>query len=94
MAYQDAVAYAMNSTDPEETLILSTADHGHAVAFHGYCGRGSPATGLCYQVDPYGTEHLSTPNFAADGATYTTISVGNGPGSVLYVSNCKWGGEL
>ena len=94
VAYQDAVAYAMNSTDPEETLILSTADHGHTIAMNGYCGRGSPVTGLCYQIDPDGTEHLSTPNYGTDGATYTVISVGNGPGSILFVSRGEMEGRL
>ena len=77
----------MMNTDPEETLIISTADHGHAVTFNGYCGRGSPVTGLCYEIDPEGTMHLPTPNLAEDGATYTVLSIGNGGGSILYVSD-------
>lgn len=84
VAYQDAVQYAMDNTDPAETLIISTADHGHAIAYNGYCGRGSPVTGLCMEIDPTATMHAGVPNFAADGATYTVVSVGNGPGSILY----------
>ncbi|CAM9237306.1 unnamed protein product [Scytosiphon promiscuus] len=84
IAYQEAVQYAMDNTDPTETLIISTADHGHAIAFNGYCGRGSPVTGLCMEIDPEGTMHAGTPNFASDGSTYTVVSVGNGPGSVFY----------
>ncbi|CAN0179791.1 unnamed protein product [Ascophyllum nodosum] len=87
IAYQEAVEYAMMNTDPEETLIISTADHGHAVTFNGYCGRGSPVTGLCYEIDPEGTMHLPTSNLAEDGATYTVLSIGNGGGSILYVSD-------
>ncbi|CAN0452693.1 unnamed protein product [Pylaiella littoralis] len=74
----------MDNTDPADTLVISTADHGHAIAYNGYCGRGSPVTGLCMEIDPVTTMHSSTPNFASDGSTYTVLSVGNGPGSILY----------
>lgn len=84
VAYQEAVQYAMDNTDPSETLIISTSDHGHAIAYNGYCGRGSPVTGLCMGIDPSATMHASEPNYAADGSTYTVVSVGNGPGSILY----------
>ncbi|CAM9760274.1 unnamed protein product [Ectocarpus sp. 6 AP-2014] len=84
VAYQDAVLYAMDNTDPAETLIISTADHGHAIAYNGYCGRGSPVTGLCMEIDPTATMHMDVPNYASDGSTYTVVSVGNGPGSILY----------
>ena len=81
----------MDNTDSGDTLIISTADHGHAIAYHGYCGRGSPVTGLCMTIDESGTEHTGVPNYAADGLPYTVISVGNGPGSILYVSNLHHG---
>lgn len=86
IAYQEAVQYAMDNTDYRDTLIISTADHGHSVSYNGYCGRGSSVTGLCMAVDKTATEHTGVPNYAADGLPYTVISVGNGPGSVLYVS--------
>ena len=85
IAYQEAVQYAMDNTDSTDTLIISTADHGHSISYNGYCGRGSSVTGLCMGVDKAATEHTGTPNYAADGLPYTVISVGNGPGSVLYV---------
>ncbi|CAM9215059.1 unnamed protein product, partial [Laminaria digitata] len=84
VAYQEAVQYALDNTDSKDTLIISTADHGHSVTYNGYCGRGSPVTGLCMAVDKTATEHTGVPNTAADGLPYTVISVGNGPGSVLY----------
>jgi alkaline phosphatase len=31
VAYQHAVRYAMEHTDPQETLIISTADHSHGL---------------------------------------------------------------
>lgn len=86
IAYQEAVQYAMDNTDSRETLIISTADHGHSITYNGYCGRGSPVTGVCMTVDKTATEHTGVPNIAADGLPYSVISVGNGPGSVLYVS--------
>lgn len=83
----------MDNTDPEETLIISTADHGHAIAYNGYCGRGSPVTGLCMKIDSTAIMHSGVPNYAEDGSTYTVISVGNGPGSVFNVSSKRWGFE-
>ena len=91
IAYQEAVQYAMDNTNSGDTLIISTADHGHAIAYNGYCGRGSPVTGLCMTIDQSGTEHTGVPKYAADGLPYTVISVGNGPGSILYVSNSNQG---
>lgn len=92
IAYQQAVQYAMDNTDPSETLIISTADHGHAIAYNGYCGRGSPVTGLCMEIDPAATMHADEPNYASDGSTYTVVSVGNGPGSILYEGDDEVGG--
>lgn len=86
MAYQDAVQYALNNTDPTETLVISTADHGHGITFNGKCGRGSSVTGLCMEINSKGEMHGTEPMLAADGKTYSVISVSNGPGSILYVS--------
>jgi alkaline phosphatase len=70
-------------TDPDETLIIVTADHGHAMAFNGYCGRGSPILGLCMKIDPKGERHRDKPNTAADNKPYTAIGYLNGPGSIV-----------
>lgn len=83
VAFAEAVAKAMDMTNPEETLIIVTADHEHAIAFNGYCGRGSPITGLCYGIDGKGTKHNGKPVTADDGKPYTVIGYLNGPGSVL-----------
>lgn len=82
-AFADAVAKAIEMTDPNETLIIVTADHEHAIAFNGYCGRGTPIHGLCYEVNEAGVEHLPELAMAADGKPYSVTGYLNGPGSVL-----------
>lgn len=82
-AFMEAVATAAAMTDPAETLLIVTADHEHALAFNGYCGRGSPITGLCYDVDPAGVEHTGSPLTGDDGKPYTVAGYLNGAGSVL-----------
>lgn len=84
-AFAEAVALADELTDDEDTLIIVTADHDHALALSGYCGRGSPILGLCYEIDTSGggIRYSDEPNLAADGKPYTVIGYLNGPGSVL-----------
>ena len=82
--FAEAVAAADEMTDDAETLIIVTADHEHAIAFNGYCGRGSPILGLCYEISSDQTEYAAdTPNLADDGKPYTVIGYLNGVGSVL-----------
>ena len=82
-AFVEAVAAAAAMTAPEDTLIVVTADHEHAIAFPGYCGRGTPITGLCYKVDAAGEKHADAPNLGKDGKPYTAAMYLNGAGSVL-----------
>ncbi|MHA7776556.1 alkaline phosphatase [Roseibium sp. M-1] len=82
-AFADAIAKAVEMTDPSETLIIVTADHEHAIAFNGYCGRGSNILGLCMAEDEAGVAHNGKPNTSADGKVYTVAGFLNGAGSVL-----------
>ncbi|MBP1806864.1 alkaline phosphatase [Rubellimicrobium aerolatum] len=83
VAFAQAVARAVELTDPAETLIIVTADHEHALAFNGYCGRGSSMVGLCMDIDIAGEAHTGEPVTADDGQPYTVAGYLNGPGSIL-----------
>ncbi len=73
-ALDDAIAAAVAMTNPEETLIIVTADHSHTLVMQGYPQRGNPILGLVKEGDKL--------VMAADGKPYTTLSFANGPGSV------------
>lgn len=73
-ALDEAIAAAVAMTNPEETLIIVTADHSHTLAMQGYPQRGNPILGLVKEADKL--------VLAADGKPYTTLSFANGPGSV------------
>lgn len=81
--FAQAIAMADELTDDADTLIIVTADHEHAIAFNGYCGRGSPVTGLCFDVDKKGVKHTDKPLTGDDGKPYTVVGYLNGSGSIL-----------
>jgi len=79
-----AVQYAIDNTDPAETLIMVTADHSHVFTIAGYPKRGNDILGLV--VPPKGTGEDGgdgvSPLLAGDGKPYTTLGYANGPGAV------------
>lgn len=80
-----AVQYAVDNTDPAETLIMVTADHSHVFTIAGYPQRGNDILGLV--VPPKGNGEDggdgTSPLLAADGKPYTTLGYANGPGGLL-----------
>lgn len=74
LAFEAAVTTALENTNPEETLILVTADHGHVFTIAGYPKRGNPILGKVVYV---GSEE---PALASDGMPYTTLGYTNGRG--------------
>lgn len=74
IAFADAVQAAVDSTNPEETLIIVTADHSHVFTMAGYPKRGNPILGKVIGVGE------TEPSLAADGMPYTTLGYTNGKG--------------
>ena len=80
-----AIQWAIDNTDPEETLILVTADHSHVFTIAGYPRRGNDILGLVVPPEGGGEDGGDTgggPTLAADGKPYTTLGYANGPGAV------------
>lgn len=79
-----AVQWAVEHTDPAETLILVTADHSHVFTIAGYPQRGNDILGLV--VPPAGRGEDggdgTSPVLALDGQPYTTLGYANGPGAL------------
>ena len=79
-----AVQYAVENTDPAETLIMVTADHSHVFTIAGYPRRGNDILGLV--VPPAGRGEDggdgTSPVRAIDGKPYTTLGYANGPGAI------------
>lgn len=81
LEFARAIQYAIDNTDPEETLILVTADHSHVFTMAGYPRRGNDILGLV--VPPAGFDsELAEALKASDGKPYTTLGYANGPGAI------------
>lgn len=78
IAFSDAISATVARVDAEDTLVVVTADHGHALAFGGYASRGNPILGLVRGPGASG----EAPRLARDenDKPYTTLSYYNGPG--------------
>lgn len=75
----NAVRRAYEMTDPNETLIIVTADHSHTFTVAGYPHRGNSILGLVKDVPSIDGEQ---PALVKDslGLPYTTLGYANGPG--------------
>lgn len=69
IAASEAVQAAYDAVNPEETLILITADHSHVFSIGGYPVRNNPILGIAGVAD--------------DGKPYTTLGYYNGPGATV-----------
>ena len=74
-----AVQVAARATDPEDTLIIVTADHSHVLTMAGYPTRGNPILGLVTTNDDHG-HPADKPYLADDGKPFTTLGYMTGPG--------------
>lgn len=72
--FANAIQAAVDNTNPEETLIIVTADHSHVFTIAGYPKRGNPILGKVVGVGS------TEPALAADDMPYTTLGYTNGRG--------------
>ncbi|MBM7072336.1 alkaline phosphatase [Shewanella sp. 202IG2-18] len=72
--FAKAVEAAYQNTNPEETLILVTADHSHVFTIAGYPKRGNPILGNVVEIGK------TEPKLASDDKPYTTVGYANGRG--------------
>ncbi|MEM6585674.1 MAG: alkaline phosphatase [Pseudomonadota bacterium] len=80
-----AVQYAVENTNPDDTLIMVTADHSHVFTIAGYPRRGNDILGIV--VPPEGElANSEEPTLAEDKLPYTTLGYANGPGAVTNVA--------
>jgi len=79
IALSDAVRRALELTKPDETLIVTTADHSHTLTMAGYPNRGNDILGLVRGNDLRG-EVKDELTLDMLGKPYTTLSYANGPG--------------
>jgi len=74
LALDAAVAAAVAATDPEQTLIVVTADHSHTLTISGYPTRGNPILGKVNQAASLVSQAHS------EYLPYTTLGYANGRG--------------
>ncbi len=75
LAFDEAVARALEMTSADDTLVIVTADHSHVFTISGYPTRGNPILGLVRLGNG-----MVLP--AADGMPFTTLSYANGPTAI------------
>jgi alkaline phosphatase len=78
--FSNAVRVALAKTDPQQTLIVVTADHGHVFTMGGYSKRGNDILGKVIE-SPEHSGGAGKPELDATGRPYTTLGYQNGPGN-------------
>lgn len=73
VAFAQAVQAALDSVDPNETLVIVTADHSHGLVLNGYSTRNAPILGLA-------GDEADALAIGLDGKPYTTLTFATGPG--------------
>jgi alkaline phosphatase len=79
-----AVAVAVEKTNPEETMIVVTADHSQPLVMAGYTTRGNPILGKVVENDYMTGEHKASFAKDAAGLPFTTLNYAIGPGAAGY----------
>ncbi|XP_011182967.1 alkaline phosphatase [Zeugodacus cucurbitae] len=77
LEFDKAIQLARAMTDPAETLIVVTADHGHPLSMAGFSERGTDILGL-NEVTP-----------AEDGVPYATMDYAVGPQQYLHPNGTR-----
>ena len=77
--FSNAIKKAYEMTDPDETLIIVSADHSHVFTIAGYPHRGRNILGLAAGVPAVDGDPV-TPDLDTAGLPYATLSYANGPG--------------
>ncbi|XP_041378027.1 alkaline phosphatase, tissue-nonspecific isozyme-like [Gigantopelta aegis] len=72
VAFEKAISVAVEMTNEKDTLIVVTADHGHAFSINGHPSRGNNILGI---VDRSDYHHVPI-----DEMPFETLSYGSGPG--------------
>ncbi len=92
VAFDAAVAKATQMTDPDDTLIIVTADHSHTLSLSGYAQRGNPILGLVRGLDERGNP-VSEPTPDYRGQPYPILGYANGPGAILDIPRAQTDAE-
>lgn len=77
----NAVRAAVSKVDPDETLIIVTADHSHTLTIAGYAGRGNNILGLTRPSGALGEEPRN-PSLDQNKKPFTALGYANGPGGI------------
>jgi len=83
MEFSNAVAAALNATNPDETLIIVTADHSHVMTMAGYTTRGNSILGKVLINDSAGNPETES-QLDRRGMPFTTLNYMNGRGFADY----------